>query len=116
MFMDWVAAVARTEAVMTHEGSTELQIRSAESSVDYVTAIDAVRLADLRNPVFGEYRGVIAQRARLDAGKVDTWLEKHGDPDLTSGVLCHVHMHDVIDSVEDEVALARLAQQVARRV
>lgn len=113
-FMDWVAAVAGAEAVMTHEGSSELQIRSAEPSVDAVTVVDAVRLADLRNPVFGEYRGVVAPRARLDAENVDSWLEKHGDPDLTSGVLSHVHTYDVIGSVEDEVALARLAQQVAQ--
>ena len=77
--------------------------------------MDAVRLADLRNPVFGEYRGVIAPRARLHAENVDSWLEKHGDPDLTSGVLSHVHMYDVIESVDDEVTLARLAQQVAQR-
>lgn len=114
-FMDWVAAVAGTEAVMTHEGSAGLEIRSAESSVDYMTAMDAVRLADLRNPVFGHYRGVIAPRARLDERNVDSWLEKHGDPDLTSGVLSHVHMYDVIESVDDEVTLARLAQQVAQR-
>lgn len=114
-FMGWVAAMAGTEAVLTHAGSAEFQTRSAEASVDYVTAMDAVRLAVLRNPVFGEYRGVIAPRARSNAENVDSWLEKHGDPDLTSGVLSHVHMYDVIDSVDDEVTLARLAQQVAQR-
>lgn len=113
-FMDWLAAVAGNDAAMTHEGARELRIRSSDVDDDIIAVIDAVRLADLRNPVFLDYREVIAPQARLTKPNVDRWLETH-DPDQTSSVLSHVHLYDAIESVDAEQVLARLAQQIAER-
>ncbi len=116
-FMDWIASIARAEVRLAHEGAPGaliLLFPRVDASQDPKVR-DRLRLAELRNPVFGTYRGVVAPAWRLDEANVDAWLEQHGDPDLVTGVLCHVHLWDEIESMSDEVVLGEVAGSIAER-
>ncbi len=113
-FMDWIATVTGNPAVMTHEGGDEV-IRTSEPMGDLKLALEALHLADLRNPYFVEYRGVIATRTRLIRSRVDLLLEAHSDPDQVSSAINQVPMRETIGSVETDDVLELLAKQVSAR-
>jgi len=113
-FMDWLASIAGDEARLAHEGMTSAVIRvSTPVATDEVVVRDRLRLAELRNPMFGTYRDVVAPAWRLDKSNIDAWLERHHDPDAVTSVLCHVHLWDEIESTSDEVVLGRVAATIA---
>jgi hypothetical protein len=116
-FMDWLASVAGADARLTHEGLPDgvIRVSTREDSSDEVVVRDRLRLAELRNPVFGTYREVVAPAWRLDQANIDAWLERHRDPDAVISVLCHVHLWDEIESTDDEVVLGRVAATIAER-
>lgn len=114
-FMDWLASIAGGEARLAHEGMPGAVIRGSTpvDPADEVVVRDRLRLADLRNPVFGVYRDVVAPVWRLDAANIDEWLKRHHDPDAVTSVLCHVHLWDELESTDDEVVLGKVAATVA---
>ncbi len=114
-FMDWIASVAGAEARLSHEGNPGAVIR-VSMPVDMSSEVvvrDRLRLAELRNPVFGTYREVVAPPWRLDEANIDAWLERHHDADAVTSVLCHVHLWDEIESTSDEVVLGKVAATIA---
>ncbi len=114
-FMDWLASIAGAEARLAHEGMTGAVIRvsTPAATPDEVVVRDRLRLAELRNPMFGTYRDVVAPAWRLDEANIDAWLERHQDPDAVTSVLCHIHLWDEIESTSDEVVLGREAGTIA---
>ena len=114
-FMDWLASIAGAEARLAHEGiaGAVIRVSAPVTTSDEVVVRDRLRLAELRNPMFGTYRDVVAPAWRLDKANIDAWLERHHDPHAVTSVLCHVHLWDEIESTSDEVVLGRVTGTIA---
>jgi hypothetical protein len=113
-FMDLLATVTGNRAIMVHEGS-EAIVRSSEPIRNLQLAREAVQLADLRNTPFVEYRDVVVPGTLFSQSNVDSWLERHPDPIQVSNTISHVHMYDMMESVDTDDAVEILAEQIAVR-
>lgn len=115
-FTQWLAVVVAATVVMAHEGDSAARILevSPVASLSVDAAADALRLADLRNVVFVERGGAIAPRSVMSrVANLDEWLATAVNPDEVTAALCHVHLYDEVQTIEDEAVLYRIGEVLA---